>query len=75
MKPFYFLSCLFTFQQTRAEWQVVFYISSAIYTFGAIIYMIFASGVIQKWACDEDELKPEVVELRSNDFRKKANEC
>ncbi|KAL8615137.1 hypothetical protein ACOMHN_054506 [Nucella lapillus] len=36
--------------QTRAEWQIVFYVAAAIYVFGAIFYAIFASGVLQPWA-------------------------
>ncbi|KAK7110094.1 sialin-like [Littorina saxatilis] len=36
--------------QTRAEWQIVFYVAAAIYLFGAIFYVIFASGVLQPWA-------------------------
>ncbi|KAK2143014.1 hypothetical protein LSH36_887g02089 [Paralvinella palmiformis] len=63
--------------QTRVEWQMVFYISSAIYTFGAIIYVIFASGTIQSWACDQ-ELNPEVLELRDkkpSENDRTANEC
>lgn len=38
------------FLQTQEEWQVVFYISSAIYLVGAIFYGIFASGEEQSWA-------------------------
>ena len=56
---------------------MVFYISSAIYTFGAIIYVIFASGTIQSWACDQ-ELNPEVLELRDKkplENDRTANEC
>ena len=37
-------------RQTRAEWQIVFYVAAAIYAFGAIFYVIFASGVLQPWA-------------------------
>ncbi|KAL4228698.1 hypothetical protein ACF0H5_011741 [Mactra antiquata] len=32
------------------DWQIVFYIASGVYVFGAIIYGIFASGNRQKWA-------------------------
>ncbi|XP_067658052.1 sialin-like [Haliotis asinina] len=41
--------------QTRAEWQVVFYIAAAIYAFGAIFYILFASGELQPWAREESE--------------------
>ncbi|XP_025095477.1 uncharacterized transporter slc-17.2-like isoform X2 [Pomacea canaliculata] len=34
----------------EAEWQIVFYVAAAIYLFGAIFYVIFASGVLQPWA-------------------------
>ena len=37
-------------RQTRTEWQIVFYVAAAIYVFGAIFYIIFASGVLQPWA-------------------------
>ncbi|XP_063425395.1 sialin-like isoform X2 [Mytilus trossulus] len=36
--------------QTRAEWQIVFYIAAGMYIFGAIFYIIFASGELQPWA-------------------------
>ncbi|XP_069674254.1 vesicular glutamate transporter 2-like [Periplaneta americana] len=38
-----------------SEWQIVFYIASAIYLAGAIIYGLFASGDRQSWAMDEDQ--------------------
>lgn len=41
--------------QTRAEWQVVFYIAAAMYGFGAFFYIIFASGELQPWAREESE--------------------
>lgn len=37
-------------RQTRAEWQIVFYVAAGIYLFGAIFYVIFAAGVLQPWA-------------------------
>ncbi|PNF25429.1 hypothetical protein B7P43_G08787 [Cryptotermes secundus] len=36
-----------------SEWQIVFYIASAIYLVGAIIYGVFASGERQSWAKDK----------------------
>ena len=36
--------------QTRAEWQIVFYVAAAIYFFGAVFYAIFSSGELQSWA-------------------------
>ncbi len=46
----------------------MFFISAAIYVFGAIFYIIFASGEIQSWAQDPTELgdEEEKVELNSN---------
>ncbi|XP_071133211.1 sialin-like [Mytilus edulis] len=38
--------------QTRAEWQIVFYIAAGMYIFGAIFYIVFASGELQPWAKD-----------------------
>jgi len=38
--------------QQASEWQIVFYIASAIYLVGAIIYGVFASGERQSWAKD-----------------------
>lgn len=38
--------------QTRTEWQIVFYMSAGIYIFGAIFYVIFASGDLQPWAVE-----------------------
>lgn len=40
-------------KQTRAEWQIVFYVAAAIYTVGAIFYAVFASGVLQPWATEK----------------------
>lgn len=36
--------------QNPAQWQIVFYIASAIYLGGAVFYGIFASGERQPWA-------------------------
>jgi ACS family sodium-dependent inorganic phosphate cotransporter len=38
--------------QQTSEWQIVFYIASAIYLVGAVIYGVFASGERQSWAKD-----------------------
>lgn len=43
------------FLQEASEWQTVFYISSAIYLVGAIIYGVFASGERQSWAKDKPQ--------------------
>ncbi|XP_029649434.1 sialin [Octopus sinensis] len=49
---------------TQEEWQVVFYISAAVYIFGAIFYFLFASGEIQPWSqkC-VSSTEPKVVEV------------
>lgn len=41
--------------KTKAEWRMVFFISSLIYLFGAIFYGIFASGERQHWAMDNNQ--------------------
>lgn len=43
----------YTQKQTRAEWQIVFYIAAAIYLFGAVFFIIFASGELQPWSMVE----------------------
>jgi len=35
---------------TRAQWQKVFYIATAIYGFSAAIFVVFGSGKLQDWA-------------------------
>ena len=37
-------------ESTRAQWQKVFYISAAIFGFGAAIFVVFGSGELQDWA-------------------------
>lgn len=37
-------------QQTRESWQTVFFIAAGVYAFGAIMYCILGSGVVQPWA-------------------------
>ena len=54
-------------RQTRAEWQLVFYVAAAIYLFGAVFYVIFASGVLEPWACKQEmsadvEVKNQLVD-------------
>lgn len=41
---------------TAVEWQTVFYIAAAIYLFGAIFYGTFASGDLQPWAVEDQDL-------------------
>ncbi|XP_076438728.1 sialin-like [Babylonia areolata] len=43
-------------RQTRAEWQIVFYLAAAVYLFGAVFYAIFASGDLEPWASKDGEV-------------------
>ncbi|KAK3094625.1 hypothetical protein FSP39_004159 [Pinctada imbricata] len=36
--------------QSRTQWQIVFYLAAGIYIFGALFYLIFGSGELQDWA-------------------------
>jgi hypothetical protein len=46
------------FQQTRAAWRNVFFITAGVYAFGTVVYGLFGSGERQPWAAtapvDED---------------------
>ena len=50
-----------SFQQTQAQWQIVFYISAVIYVVGTVFFILFAQGEVQDWVkpymYDELELK------------------
>lgn len=35
---------------TQHEWQHVFYLTAAIYLFGAIVYILFSKATIENWA-------------------------
>jgi len=37
-------------ESTRAQWQKVFYICTAIYCFGTAVFVVFGSGECQNWA-------------------------
>lgn len=43
----------YIFQDTRAKWQIVFYISAAIYVTGCILFNVFARGEEQEWNIPE----------------------
>ena len=43
---------------TRHEWQIFFFISAGLFSFGGIIFAIFARGEVQEWA----KVKADVVE-------------
>lgn len=38
------------FLKTKLEWNAVFYISAAIYIFGALVFGFLSSGTTQPWA-------------------------
>ena len=42
--------------QLASEWRMVFYIAAAISLFGAIVFGVFASGVVQPWATKKQGL-------------------
>lgn len=46
----YVVGIIIAEQNTSEEWKVIFFISVAIYLFGCVIYLIFASGDVQPWA-------------------------
>lgn len=48
----------------------MFYIAGAIYTFGALFYLIFASGEIQPWARQEVEHEEEVLQVELTPLQK-----
>ncbi|XP_065056209.1 sialin-like isoform X2 [Rhopilema esculentum] len=39
-----------TTHETREEWQIIFIMSAAVYGFGTLVFLIFASGKKQLWA-------------------------
>lgn len=43
----------FSFQNTRGQWQIVFYISAAVYLTGCVLFNLFARGEEQSWNCPE----------------------
>lgn len=45
----YVVGSLTNNKPTRQQWQIVFYISAGFYVFGAIFFLLFASGQEQKW--------------------------
>ncbi|ELU10872.1 hypothetical protein CAPTEDRAFT_113983 [Capitella teleta] len=60
-----------TKDQTEEQWQIVFYISAAIYTVGAIFFVLFACGEIQPWVrefmFDDKDLKEMTCNLNESD--------
>ncbi|XP_053378553.1 sialin-like [Mercenaria mercenaria] len=56
-----FVIGIITEDKTQEQWKTVFYITAAVYTFGAIIFVMFGSGELQHWARDEKEEREIVV--------------
>lgn len=44
----------------------MFFIAAGVYTFGAIMYCILASGEIQPWAKDLSEIPEDEVDVKSS---------
>ena len=36
-------------QPTRGQWKKVFYITSALYILGLVVFLIFGTGKVQRW--------------------------
>ncbi|CAL1548159.1 unnamed protein product [Lymnaea stagnalis] len=60
---------LLTPDQTQEQWRGVFYLSAAIYVFGAVFYIVFSSGSLQPWAVDAAELH---VSAREEELEEKV---
>lgn len=61
-----YVASVVTKPQTRESWQIVFFIAAGVYTFGAIMYCILASGEIQPWANDSSEMTADEVDVKSS---------
>lgn len=58
------------FQQTRQAWRSAFYITGAVHIFGTIIFLIFGTGIRQKWSIPqtkEDAETPLPLKLETNE--------
>merc|ERR1719427_1845992 len=42
---------------TQEQWQIIFYISAAIYTLGSTIFILFGSGSEQEWNKTKVDIK------------------
>ncbi|CAB3387735.1 Hypothetical predicted protein [Cloeon dipterum] len=58
------LTGIIVYSKSVEEWKIVFYIASAIYLFGAVIYAICASGERQPWAILDE---PSPAEVKKNE--------
>ncbi|CAH1100735.1 unnamed protein product [Psylliodes chrysocephalus] len=62
---------LVTHEDNIDEWLIIFYISAALYIFGAIFYGLNASGELQPWAMNENKDIKNSVQLS---YAKEENE-
>ena len=44
------VSSFYKFQNTRHQWQIIFYISACIFFAGAVLYALLSEGEEQPWA-------------------------
>nr|KAG5687655.1 hypothetical protein BaRGS_027547 [Batillaria attramentaria] len=56
---------LITKNQTQSQWQIVFFIATAIYTIGALAYIILGSGEIQDWARQDPQSKGKTADSQN----------
>ena len=61
----------FLLQQTRAEWQKVFFLSSGIYAAGALFYIIFGSGELQSWGVERSTSEMKVHGIENGELPEK----
>ncbi|KAH9514812.1 hypothetical protein Btru_023704 [Bulinus truncatus] len=59
---------------TREEWQATFFVAAAIYTFGAIMFIILGQGEIQKWAGGGDKKEGDDVGVCSHQIQETMKE-
>lgn len=65
---------LLTPDQTQEQWRGVFYLSAAIYVFGAVFYIIFSSGSLQPWAVDAADVRVAALDGGELEEKVKLNE-
>lgn len=61
--------------QTRQAWRSAFYITGAVHIFGTIVFLIFGTGVRQKWSIPETKEDAETalpLKLETNEEEEKA---
>jgi hypothetical protein len=55
-------------QKSQSEWRYVFFVCAGFDLFGALVFGLFASGMIQDWARDEEEREDETASQLNKDF-------